>query len=83
MGTAKLKAGEWVEVRSREEILATLDANGRLDELPFMPQMLQYCGQRFRVRKRAHKLCDTAHSTGGREMSDAALLEKVNCDGQT
>lgn len=82
MGKAKLKAGEWVEVRSREEILATLDANGRLDELPFMPQMLQYCGQRFRVRKRAHKLCDTAHSTGGRQMADAALLENVNCDGQ-
>jgi len=29
-----------VEVRSKEEILVTLDANGRLEEMPFMPEML-------------------------------------------
>jgi hypothetical protein len=39
-----LKAGEWVEVRSREEILATLDERSRLENLPFMPEMLHYCG---------------------------------------
>ena len=53
-----LKVGDWVEVRSREEILATLDQNGRLENLPFMPEMLQYCGQRLRVFKRADKTCD-------------------------
>ena len=56
---SKLRAGDWVEVRSKEEILRTLDATGRLDGLPFMPQMFQYCGQRFKVFKRAHKTCDT------------------------
>ena len=54
-----LCAGDWVEVRSKEEILETLDKNGRLDGLPFMPQMFKYCGQRFQVYKRAHKTCDT------------------------
>ena len=44
----KSRAGDWVEVLSKEEILGTLDKNGRLDELPFMPQMFKYCGQRFR-----------------------------------
>ena len=53
-----LSVGDWVEVRSKEEILATLDKNGRLEEMPFMPQMFQYCGQRFQVHKRAHKTCD-------------------------
>jgi hypothetical protein len=43
----KLRAGDWVEVRSREEILRSLDENGRLEGLPFMPQMFQYRGQRF------------------------------------
>jgi hypothetical protein len=76
-----LRAGELVEVRSRAEILSTLDKNGRLDELPFMPQMLQYCGQMLRVRKRAHKLCDTVHGSGGRRMSNAILLEDLRCDG--
>src|SRR5438094_248118 len=40
-----LRAGEIVEIRSKEEILATLDEKGRLDGLPFMPEMLKYCGQ--------------------------------------
>jgi hypothetical protein len=40
------KAGEWVEVRSREEILATLGKNGCLENLPFMPEMFAFCGQR-------------------------------------
>lgn len=77
-----LKAGEWVEVRSKSEVLATLDKNGRLDELPFMPQMLSYCGQKLRVRKRAHKVCDTVNGTGGRRLSNAVILEDVRCDGQ-
>lgn len=77
-----LKAGQWVEVRTKAEILSTLDRNARLEELPFMPQMLRYCGRRFRVSKRAHKLCDTAYSTGGRQMSDAVFLEDLRCDGE-
>jgi glycosyltransferase involved in cell wall biosynthesis len=78
-----LRSGEWVEVRSREEILRTLDKHGRLDGLPFMPQMFQYCGTRLRVFKRAHKTCDTIHGTGGREMRQAVHLHDVRCDGQS
>ena len=40
-----LKVGDIVEVRSEAEILATLDADGALDALPFMPEMLQYVRQ--------------------------------------
>jgi len=50
--------GEWVEVLSKQEILATLDANGMLEGMPFMPEMSKSCGQRFRVYKVAHKTCD-------------------------
>jgi len=49
----EVESGRMVRVRSKEEILATLDKNGRYDELPFMPQMLQYCGQKLRVARRA------------------------------
>ena len=77
----KLRAGDWVEVRSRDEILATLDKNGRLEGLPFMPQMFQYCGQRFRVFKRAHKTCDTVNVTGGRRLANGIHLD-LRCDGQ-
>ena len=61
---------------------STLDKNGRLDELPFMPQMFQYCGQRLRVIKRAHRLCDTQFATEGRAMNDAVVIEGLRCDGQ-
>jgi hypothetical protein len=81
-GNLDLRVGELVEVRSAEEILATLDERGELDSLPFMPEMLQYCGQRFTVYKVAHKLCDTMTGTGMRRMRDAVHLAGVRCDGQ-
>lgn len=77
----KLFSLDTVEVRSKEEILATLDRDGALDGLPFMPEMLQYCGQRFAVFKRADKTCDTIDKTGGRRMHDAVHLDGVRCDG--
>lgn len=77
----KLRAGDWVKVKTKTEILATLDRNGRLDEMPFMPQMFQYCGQPFRVYKRAHKTCDTVNGTGGRRVTDAIHLD-IRCDGE-
>ncbi len=78
----KPRAGDWVQVRSKDEILATLDKNGRLDGLPFMPQMFKWCGQRFQVYKRAHKTCDTV--TGdyvGRLLPNGIHLD-LRCDGQ-
>jgi hypothetical protein len=77
-----LKVDDWVVVRPSEEILFTLDANARFEELPFTPQMLQYCGKKFRVRKRAHKLCDTAFGTGGRRLTDAVFLDDIRCNGE-
>jgi len=77
-----LRVGEVVEVRSPEEILATLDENGELDGLPFMPEMLVWCGRRLRVDKLALKTCDTIDWTGMYRMRDAVHLEVSRCDGQ-
>jgi len=79
--TSRLRAGDLVEIRSAAEIAATLSADGTLDALPFMPEMLRYCGQRVRVSKRAHKTCDTAYRTGIRRMSRAVHLGDLRCDG--
>lgn len=76
----KLRVGHWVEVRSKEEILATLDANARLDGMPFMPEMFAFCGQRFQVYKRAHKTCDTVFPVRGRRIDEAVHLD-TRCDG--
>ena len=81
---SKLRVGDWVEVRSKDEILRTLDKQGRLDGMPFMPQMFQYCGKRFQVFKRAHKTCDTIAikwDYPGRSVPDGIHLN-LRCDGQ-
>ncbi len=75
-----LKIGDLVEVRSQEEIFATLDVNGALDEMPFMPEMLQFTGRCFPVYKLAHKTCDTATRTGGRSVLHTVHL-RLRCDG--
>jgi len=41
MAGSGLKAGDLVEIRSAEEIFATLDDDGCLDRLPFMAEMLR------------------------------------------
>jgi hypothetical protein len=76
-----LRPGEWVEVRTAQEILATLDDNGMLDHLPFMPEMLASCGKRFQVQQRADKTCDTVTSSGMRRMDRTVHLSSLRCDG--
>lgn len=81
-GRLGLRVGELVEVRDAAEILATLDEQGELDALPFMPEMLAYCGQRLTVHKVAHKVCDTISRSGMRRMTNAVYLTGTRCDGQ-
>ena len=78
--SSKLRVGDWVEVRSKDEILRTLDDEGRLDGMPFMPEMFAFCGKRFQVYKRAHKTCDTVYPVRGRRVDRAIHLD-TRCDG--
>lgn len=77
-----LRVGDWVEVRTASEILSTLDETYCVNSLPFMPEMLQYCGKRFRVYRSAHKTCDTIETFCIRRMSNAVHLEGLRCDGE-
>jgi hypothetical protein len=74
-----LTPGELVRVRSVLEIGPTLDAQGALDGVPFMPEMLQYCGRTFRVSRRADKTC--AGDGAVRRMQDTVHLADLRCDG--
>src|SRR3954463_15805471 len=76
-----LRVGDLVEVRSADEILATLDGRGELDNLPFMPEMLAFCGRRMTVHKVAHKLCDSTYWSGMRALPRAVHLTAARCDG--
>ncbi len=53
-----------------------------MDGMPFMPEMLQYAGQRFQVYKSAHKTCDTVKEYAIRRVESAVHLNGLRCDGQ-
>jgi hypothetical protein len=76
-----LRPGDVVEVRSAAEILATLDGDGALDQLPFMPEMLAHVGRRYTVSRRVDKACNTIDATGSRRMHDTVYLEDLRCNG--
>jgi hypothetical protein len=71
---------DWVEVRPFSEILATLDAKGRYEGLPFMPEMLACCGRRFQVFRRAEKVFLDREYVATR-LENTVLLTAVRCDG--
>jgi len=76
-----LQPGELVEVKKGEEILATLDPQGRNRGLAFTREMLKYCGRRYRVLKRIDKKIDEL--TGRmRKIANTVILEGVTCDGK-
>jgi hypothetical protein len=81
----KLRAGDWVEVKSPTDIAGTLDENGTLDGLPFMPEMATFCGRRFRVRRFAEKTCmdvgSGIYQTRAFYQKDILLLDELRCSG--
>jgi hypothetical protein len=79
----KVHPGDLVEIKSPDEILQTLDDEGTFDRLPFMPEMIPFCGERFRVSRRAVKTCWYGHGSGMRRFreEDVVLLDGVRCSG--
>lgn len=75
------RVGELVRIRSLEEISATLDANGCLDGLPFMPEMANYCGRTGTVFRYVDKVYDYGGRKDLRRMKDAVLIAGLRCDG--
>jgi len=72
------RPGDWVEVRSLAEISATLDSEGKLRGLPFMHEMVQFCGKRFPVSKRAEKTCFAERQ---RRLGNTVHLGDIRCEG--
>lgn len=81
----ELRVGDRVRVKSADAILATLDAGGRVDRLPFMPEMLAFAGRTFTVDAVVHRTCDTVKTSGTsgttRAMERAVHLVGLRCDG--
>jgi hypothetical protein len=85
------KQGDIVEIRSLNEILNTLDDNGTIDGLPFMPEMIKFCEKQFTIFQRVtQSVMDTAglsdyneaHVRTFRDMN-VYVLKNIRCSGES
>jgi hypothetical protein len=77
-----LQPGELVQVRSREEILPTLDDRGHNRGLSFDREMLRYCGQTRRVKERVSHIIDEKTGRMIHIRRDAIILENCVCTAE-
>ena len=75
-----LQPGEWVEVKPIQDILSTLDSQGKLRGLAFLPGMHPFCGRQFKVLRRMETLYQE-ESGQVRRLKNTVLLADVQCDG--
>ena len=79
-GDLNLGPGEWVEIKSRAEIEATLDGGGKNRGLSFEAEMLEHCGRRYRVAFQVRRIIN--EQTGKMvQLSNTVVLNGVVCTG--
>jgi hypothetical protein len=76
-----LQPGETVQVKTQEEIEATLDTRRKNRGLWFDEEMVQYCEGQFKVSKRVEKIINEKTGKMMRLPNDCIVLEGVTCSG--
>jgi hypothetical protein len=76
-----LQPGDLVEVRSKDEIMATLGPNNRNRGLAFDGEMLPFCGRRARVLRSVDKIIEE-HTGRMLHLRDCVILDQVTCMGR-
>jgi hypothetical protein len=77
-----LRPGELVEIKSKEEILETLDTKGMNRGMTFDGEQIKYCGQRARVLRRVERILDERTGKMMHFKNDCIVLEGVTCTGK-
>ena len=75
-----INVGDYIKIRSKDEILKTLDKNNRLEGCFFMQDMFDHCGTRHKVLKKIENFYDEATSKM-RKARNTFLLEDLHCSG--
>jgi len=76
-----LQPGEMVEVKTKEEILETLDERDRTRGLRFDREMLRYCGRRGRVLRRVDHIINEKTGKMLAINSDCIIIDGFVCTG--
>ena len=74
-----LQVGEWAVVKSRAEILATVDHEGRNRGMTFEAEMIPYCGKVYRVVQRVDRIVDERTGKIRQLGSVGIILQDVIC----
>jgi hypothetical protein len=80
-GKNDLQPGELVRIKSREEIVATLNAKGLNRGLGFEEEMARYCGRTARVRARVERCIDEKSGRMLDMKNPCIALDDVVCVG--
>jgi hypothetical protein len=78
-GSGGLQPGDWVRVRSADEIESTLDSTGKLNGLAFASEMKADCGKTLQVQQRVDRIIDERNGRL-REVQDTVILHNSICD---
>jgi hypothetical protein len=76
-----LQPGDWVQVKTREEIAATLTPDGRERGLWFDREMLPFCGGTYQVKQRVNRFIDDITGRMIELKRDCVTLSGVVCSG--
>jgi hypothetical protein len=77
-----LQPGDLVRVKSREEIAATLDVNGRNRGMRFDREMIRFCGRKFRVLRRVSRIIDERTGKMLTLRNSCIVLDGVTATGE-
>ena len=81
IATLNFQPGDFVRVKSYEEILATLDTNNKNRGMRFDAELMPYCGGTYRVRARVERFIDEKTGYMKRMKTPAVILEGVILPG--
>lgn len=75
---SRYRVGEWVRVKERQEIRATLDENDRMRGLLFTTNQWEYCGRTYQVERVVRRMLDDHYRM--RSISRTVALAGAVCD---
>ncbi len=81
-GQLDLQVGEWVQVKSADEIRATLGPDSKNRGLLFDPEMVKFCGERHQVERRVLRLIDEPSGKMIEMKYPCIVLRDAQCRGE-
>jgi hypothetical protein len=78
----KYEIGEIVRVKTRDEILKSMDSTNKLDGCFFMDQMWNYCGSTQKVLKFVDSFFNERQKKSFLSRSPLYILENLHCEGK-